>query len=133
PLARFMQVAVLLAVLGHMFPVWLRFRGGKGVATALGGFLFVDPIAVLICMGVFALVVGLTRYVSLASIAASLLFPLFLYGPGRPPISAVWPSALASLLIVLKHHQNIRRLIAGTESKFGEKKTPTPQEVEKQA
>ena len=131
-----MQVSTLFAVIGHMFPAWLSFRGGKGVATALGGFLLLDPISlVLTAVAFFVVVIG-TRYVSLGSMIAALLYPLVLltFSGGYPPWIRVWPAALTCLLIILKHHENIRRLIAGTESKFGGKKSvPPPDAMEKQA
>jgi acyl phosphate:glycerol-3-phosphate acyltransferase len=134
PLAHVMQFAVLLAVLGHMFPPWLGFKGGKGVATALGGFLAVNPFVVIITAIAFFIVVAVSRYVSLGSILAAILFPILLHFTDWAPAVAVWPTALVSLLIILKHHQNVRRLLAGTESKFGGKKSvPPPDAMEKQA
>jgi len=113
--------AALCAVLGHMFPVWLRFRGGKGVATGLGVFLAVSPIAALAAFGVFLIVLALTRYVSVSSILAAFSFPIFAWllvtGP-RPPFYFI-AGALVSLLIIVKHYPNMRRLIAGTESRIG--------------
>ncbi len=113
--------AALCAVLGHMFPIWLKFRGGKGVATGFGVFLVVSPIAALASIGVFAVVLALSRYVSVSSIVGALSFPIFAWllvtGP-RPPFFFV-AGALVSLLVIVKHHQNIRRLIAGTESRIG--------------
>jgi glycerol-3-phosphate acyltransferase PlsY len=136
--------AGLCAVLGHMFPVWLRFRGGKGVATAVGAFALLAPGALSIAMLVFILVTVLTRFVSLGSILASLVFPIIAYfhPPGEfsdyPDETTFWIFftllGVTSLLIVLKHHENIRRLIAGTENKFGGKKSvPPPEAMEKQA
>src|SRR5262249_39129898 len=119
PALRLMSLAALFAVLGHVFPVWLRFKGGKGVATALGVFSILFPKAVLICLAVFIIVVLLTRYVSLGSILAALVFPVaahFLYSPDAG--SLVITSTLA-LIIVFKHHQNIGRLLKGTENRLG--------------
>jgi glycerol-3-phosphate acyltransferase PlsY len=116
-------LAALCAVLGHMFPVWLRFRGGKGVATGFGVFLVASPLAALSAVAVFAIILALTRYVSLASVLSSASFPVFawLLAEGeRPPFFFAVEIAVA-LLIILKHHQNIRRLLAGTESRFGAK------------
>ena len=114
-------VAGVVAVLGHIFPVWLRFRGGKGVATALGVFLVLSPAVVLIGLIVFAITLALTRYVSLASlvmlcsIAIASLFLMVL-----DPLEL--PDAVAAILIaglvVFAHRANIQRLMAGTESKF---------------
>ena len=113
-------IAALSAVLGHMFPVWLRFKGGKGVATAVGAFLWLSPTAVGLVLIVFALLVALTRYVSLGSIIAAAAFPaaLCMVKPeiATPPMLAVL--SFTSLLIIAKHHQNIRRLLTGTENRF---------------
>jgi glycerol-3-phosphate acyltransferase PlsY len=118
-------LAALIAVLGHVYPVWLRFRGGKGVATGFGVFLAATPLAALAAISVFFLVILLSRYVSLASILGSASFPLFawlLVKGDRPPFFIAVEFAVA-LLIIVKHHQNIRRLIAGTEARLGAKKS----------
>jgi glycerol-3-phosphate acyltransferase PlsY len=119
-----LAVAAAIAVLlGHVFPVWLGFRGGKGVASALGIFLALAPAAAGCAFAVFLLVVLLTRYVSLASIVGSATFPLFgfYFVPLRSPI-VITGFLFIPLLIILKHRENIRRLLAGTESRFGAKK-----------
>jgi glycerol-3-phosphate acyltransferase PlsY len=119
-----LALAALFAVLGHMFPIWLRFRGGKGVATGLGSFVVIAPKAVLIAAGIFIVVVAIFRYVSLGSIAAVAVFPFMAWFIGQfaaPPLGLAMIS-FASLLIVLKHHENIRRLFAGTESRVGAKR-----------
>jgi glycerol-3-phosphate acyltransferase PlsY len=113
--------AALFAVVGHMFPVWLKFRGGKGVATGLGAFIMIAPRAVLLSAGVFFILVLVFRYVSLGSIAAVVAFPLLalaLHEYGSSYL-ALLLMALASLLIIGKHQANIRRLLAGAESRFG--------------
>jgi glycerol-3-phosphate acyltransferase PlsY len=118
-------LAAFAAVLGHMFPIWLRLRGGKGVATGFGVFLVAAPWAALAAISVFALVLFFTRYVSLASILGAASFPVFacfLVSGDRSPFFIAVQAAVA-LLIIVKHHQNIRRLLAGTESRFGAKKT----------
>jgi glycerol-3-phosphate acyltransferase PlsY len=107
-----------------MFPVWLRFRGGKGVATSLGGFVVIAPKAVLIAVGIFIAVAAISRYVSLGSIVAVAIFPFMAWLTGRSYLS---PTVLAlisisSLLILIKHRDNMRRLWAGTESRFGAKR-----------
>ncbi len=119
-----MAVAALFAVLGHIFPPWLKFRGGKGVATGLGSFVVIAPKAVLVAAVIFVVVVAGFRYVSLGSILAVASFPLLVYamrGYGDPPLVLIFMSA-ASLLIIAKHHDNIRRLLAGTESRLGAKR-----------
>ncbi len=111
------------AILGHCFPVWLGFRGGKGVATALGVFLALTWPATLACVGVFAIVFALTRYVSLASILAAVVFPLFaLYFVHDHSPLVIGGIFFIPLLIIVKHHANIRRLLSGTESRFGSPK-----------
>ncbi|HEX7157726.1 MAG TPA: glycerol-3-phosphate 1-O-acyltransferase PlsY [Edaphobacter sp.] len=112
--------AAVAAILGHVFPIWLGFRGGKGVATALGVFLALTPISALIVLAIFALVFALTRYVSLASIIASAAFPFIAlhFISSRSPI-VIGGLIFIPLLIIVKHHQNIRRLLSGTESRFG--------------
>lgn len=112
-------VAAMASVIGHIAPVWLRFRGGKGVATALGVFLVLVPLASLCVAGVFALVFLLTRYVSLASVLAAASFPLFgFYFVRHPSPLTVLGFLLIPALVCLKHQANIRRLLAGTESRF---------------
>jgi len=117
-----MTMAALLAVLGHMFPIWLRFRGGKGVATGLGSFMVIAPRAVLVAAVIFIVVVAIFRYVSLGSMVAVASFPLLLLVPGamhgnaRAPLAFI---AITCLLIIARHHENIRRLLAGTESRVG--------------
>jgi glycerol-3-phosphate acyltransferase PlsY len=117
-------VAGLFAIVGHVFPVWLKFRGGKGVATGVGAFAILAPRAVLVAVFVFAIVLLVSRYVSLSSIIAAALFPFATYWfyPGmRSPYVAAAISASCALIII-KHHQNIARLIAGEESRFGARK-----------
>jgi acyl phosphate:glycerol-3-phosphate acyltransferase len=113
-------VAALFAILGHMFPVWLKFCGGKGVATALGSFAILAPKSVLVMVGVFVTVILIFRHVSLGSIVAVAFFPLLVwllrdYGD-TPQILVLM--AVASVLIVARHHHNIRRLLAGLEPRF---------------
>ena len=122
--------AAVAAVLGHVFPVWLGFKGGKGVATALGVFLALVPVVALGGVGVFVLVVAVTRFVSLASVAAAAALPVFalVLSPDR---SAIYLGGVIflSLLVIVKHHANLGRLRAGTESRFGAKKAATINET----
>ncbi|HSU18784.1 MAG TPA: glycerol-3-phosphate 1-O-acyltransferase PlsY [Acidobacteriaceae bacterium] len=115
-------LAGVAAVIGHIFPVWLGFKGGKGVATALGVFLALAPFAAVCSLGVFIAVFAFTRYVSLASILAAVFLPLFamLLMPDRSPIFIGGVIFLA-LLVIAKHRANIARLMSGTESRFGKK------------
>lgn len=110
-------IAALAAIVGHVFTVWLRFKGGKGVATGCGAYLAISPAAVATTLGVFVLTVALTRYISLASVLATGAFPLWAYLYGEPRAVLLWGTIGASV-IILKHHQNIRRLLSGAESKF---------------
>jgi glycerol-3-phosphate acyltransferase PlsY len=110
-------IAALAAILGHVFTVWLRFKGGKGVATGCGAYLAICPSAVLTTLAVFVLTVAVTRYISLASVLATGAFPLWAYLYGEPTSVLVW-GAMGASVIILKHHQNIRRLLSGTESRF---------------
>jgi acyl phosphate:glycerol-3-phosphate acyltransferase len=117
-------VAAIFAILGHIYTVWLRFKGGKGVATAFGVFLALAPWAALASLGVFVVVFALSRYVSLASILGAAAFPAFAlllkhweYG--------LWLTVvvfLAPLIVIVKHHENIGRLLHGTEYRFGKAK-----------
>src|SRR5260370_41287562 len=113
-------LAALCAVIGHMFPIWLRFRGGKGVATGFGVFLVAAPLAALAAITLFSLVFVLTRYVSLASILGAASFPVFAWFTvsGMRPAFFIAVQAIVSLLIILKHLPNIRRLITGSEHRF---------------
>jgi glycerol-3-phosphate acyltransferase PlsY len=117
-----MTVAAFCAVVGHLFPVWLKFHGGKGVATSLGSFALIAPKSVVCMVGLFLLIVAATRYISMGSVVAAAAFPVLAwllheYVETRQLILI----AFASLLVVWKHRQNIGRLIAGTESKLGAK------------
>jgi acyl phosphate:glycerol-3-phosphate acyltransferase len=116
-------LAALFAVVGHVFPVWLKFRGGKGVATGLGAFALIAPKAVLIAVVVFIAVVAISRYVSLGSIVAVAAFPFLAWRIGQSHLSPVALAliSLASLLILVKHRENMRRLWAGTENRLGAK------------
>jgi acyl phosphate:glycerol-3-phosphate acyltransferase len=117
-----MTLAAFFAVLGHLFPIWLKFRGGKGVATSLGAFILLTPKSIL-CMVVLFLMIGIAfRYVSLGSIAGAVAFPLLAwalheYVDARQLIVI----AAVSALVIWKHRRNIGRLSAGTEPRFGEK------------
>jgi glycerol-3-phosphate acyltransferase PlsY len=113
-------VAALTAILGHMFPVWLEFRGGKGVATGFGSFLIVAPKTILVAVAIFLALVAAFRYVSLGSMIAVASLPLVAWalGDGRATPGMLLSMAAASIFVIAKHHGNIRRLLAGTEKRF---------------
>ena len=121
-----MVLAGLFALLGHCFPVWLRLRGGKGVATAAGVFLALCPAAMLGAVILFLLVVGFWRYVSLGSIAAAAAIPLLVYllwAPHfAPPPSVTITSLAIAALVIYQHRGNVARLARGEEPKFSLRK-----------
>lgn len=110
--------AALFVVLGHLFPVWLKFRGGKGVATGMGAFLLLAPKSVLAVIAIFFLVVLFFRYVSLGSIVAVMFFPILVWIFHTTSASLVFAAVMAAVLILLKHRENLRRLASGTEPRF---------------
>jgi glycerol-3-phosphate acyltransferase PlsY len=110
--------AGLAAILGHIYPLWLRFRGGKGVATACGVFLVLTPPAVPPALAIFAAVVWLTKYISLGSLLASLALPPIAYAIGSPSPAVVGAVASAAI-IVFRHRSNLGRLWNGTERRLG--------------
>ncbi len=125
---RLAVLAAFLVVIGHMFPVWLRFKGGKGVATAFGAFLALCPLAALSALGLWIVIVASTRYVSLASILAAITLPFltlwlsankFGYATGTIVFASCW-------LVAVKHWPNILRLINGTEHRFGASRKKNP-------
>ena len=120
--ATWMMIAALAALAGHCFPVWLKFKGGKGVATAMGIFLVLSPLACLGALLLFLLVVMFWRYVSLGSVSAAAAMPLLIYllwAPHHaPPMSVTFGTVAAALLIVYKHRGNLQRVIEGVEPKF---------------
>jgi glycerol-3-phosphate acyltransferase PlsY len=116
--------AAVLVIVGHMFPIWLGFRGGKGVATGVGVFLMLAPLALAGAGAIFLAIVVSTRYVSLASITAASTIPLFVWLQHGlvSPVNALWPTMSAAILIasliIFAHRANIQRLLQGTESRF---------------
>jgi glycerol-3-phosphate acyltransferase PlsY len=108
----------MAAIVGHVYPVWLQFRGGKGVATACGVFAVLTPAAALPALAVFVSTVWITKYVSLASVLASVALPPIAYATGSPlPVVAV--ACAACGLILFRHRSNVARLRTGTERRFG--------------
>ncbi len=111
--------AAVAAVLGHCLPIWLKFRGGKGVATGLGAFAGLSPLPLGIVLLIFALTVALWKYVSLGSILATAAFPFVLYLLDRPPVPFLLGAVGCATIIITKHHANIGRLLNGTENRLG--------------
>jgi glycerol-3-phosphate acyltransferase PlsY len=122
-LQRMMASCALLAIIGHMFPVWLGFHGGKGVATALGAFLRFAPQAVLVAVILFVVIVAISRRISLGSIVTAALFPSTVWAlkTSKDPIVLAL-IGVACLLIIARHHENIRRLLVGEEPGFSLKR-----------
>jgi glycerol-3-phosphate acyltransferase PlsY len=114
-----MAAAALFAIVGHMFPVWLKFRGGKGVATALGAFILFKPLAVFASFIIFVVVLVISRRISLGSLVTATLFPVFVWRFEYERDFRVLASiAVAAALIIVRHHNNIHRLISGDEPRF---------------
>ncbi|MDO8426846.1 MAG: glycerol-3-phosphate acyltransferase, partial [Deltaproteobacteria bacterium] len=116
----FVSLAGIAAFLGHLFPICLKFKGGKGVATACGVMLVISPLATLLSASVFVILVLAKRYVSLGSMGAAAMLPVFLsfLTKGKPYLPV---GVLISTLVILKHKDNIRRLAEGKENKIGKK------------
>jgi glycerol-3-phosphate acyltransferase PlsY len=118
----------LMAVAGHMYSPWLSFKGGKGVATSLGAFLAVAPLAVLVCLAIGIVLIATTGYVSLASItgAGLLAILIFAFSPREDrPWVVIGVAAIVGAFVIWKHRGNIQRLIKGDESKIFRKGAPT--------
>ncbi len=117
-----MMLAGLAALLGHCYPTWLRFKGGKGVAAALGVFLALSPLAAMSALAIFILFVAIWRYVSLGSVAAAAAMPLLMYllwaPPLAPPLVIIFGTLFATALVIFKHRGNLQRLLDGTEPRF---------------
>lgn len=115
---QWMAAAAVAAILGHSYPVFIGFRGGKGVATGLGTFLHLTPLGVGAALAVWLGVFLVWRYVSLASVLGTAAFPLFAYALARPPRAVMLAGVLGACLILLRHRSNLEQLVRGTEPKF---------------
>jgi glycerol-3-phosphate acyltransferase PlsY len=116
PLGLALAAAAVMA--GHSFPVFLRFKGGKAVACFIGAFLYIAPVALLAVLAVFVIVVSVSRYISLGSVLAALLFPFAVWLIMHPPRPILISAAFAGLLITYRHKTNIQRILAGNENVF---------------
>ncbi len=117
----YLALAGFFAVAGHVFPAWLNFRGGKGVATGLGAFALIAPQVLLLAVALFIILVAVFRYVSLGSVVAAASFPLFFAKAAfeRRDVATLIFITATSLLIILRHRENLHRLMGGTESRIG--------------
>jgi glycerol-3-phosphate acyltransferase PlsY len=124
--AKSMMLAAIFALLGHCYPLWLRFKGGKGIATGLGVFTALCPFAGIGSLAIFIVVVLTWRFASLGSIAAAASMPLLVYlfwAPGHaPPLVIVFGTLFLTALVIFKHDANLQRLVQGTEPRFGSDK-----------
>ena len=127
-----MMLAAIFALIGHCYPLWLRFKGGKGIATGLGVFTALCPFAGLGSLAIFIIVTITWRYASLGSIAAAASMPLLVYlfwAPGHaPPLVIVFGTLFATALVIFKHDANLQRLVQGNEPRFGSDKPPDESE-----
>jgi len=121
PTSPWLAATMLAAVVGHCFPVWLRFRGGKGVATGFGAFLVLSPQTALAALALWVVVVVISRRVSVASMVASAAFPVLLVFIDRPNPVILGAVSAAAILIILRHRSNIRNLVTGDEPMIGGK------------
>ena len=118
---RYAAAAGFAAILGHVFPIFSGFRGGKGVATAVGAFLALAPLAMAVCLAVFVAVVAVSRYVSLGSVVAVALLPPAVSLLSSAPRAVVAAAAATAVLVIVKHVENLKRLALGRERKLGQK------------
>ena len=119
PESAWLAASMLAVVAGHCFPPWLLFRGGKGVATGFGAFLVIAPLSAVAALGVWILMLAVFRWVSLASMTATSSFPVLVQVVDRPDWITLGSVAAAAILIILRHHSNIRNLITGKEPRLG--------------
>ena len=119
PESAWLAASMLAVVMGHCFPPWLLFRGGKGVATGFGAFLVIAPLSAAAAFGVWIVMLAVFRWVSLASMTATASFPVLLQIIDSPDWITLVSVAAAAILIILRHHSNIRNLVAGKETRLG--------------
>ena len=119
PESAWLAASMLAVVAGHCFPPWLLFRGGKGVATGFGAFLVIAPLSALAALGVWIVMLAAFRWVSLASMTATASFPVLLSLIDSPDWITLVSVAAAAILIILRHHSNIRNLVTGKEQRLG--------------
>jgi glycerol-3-phosphate acyltransferase PlsY len=112
--------AGLASMIGHVYPVWLRFRGGKGVATAAGAFAVLTPVAAAVAVGVFVLTVALTRFISVGSMVAALTLAGWTIASDAPTVVGIG-AAIGAVLVIVGHRANVLRLVAGTERRIGQR------------
>jgi glycerol-3-phosphate acyltransferase PlsY len=120
PESVWMAAAMLAVVVGHCYPVWLKFRGGKGVAAGFGAFLIIAPTSALAALVVWILVLAISRWVSLASMVASATFPVALKVIDKPDLITLVSVSAAAVLIIIRHSSNIRNMLAGKEVRVGD-------------
>jgi len=120
PESEWVAAAMLAAVLGHCYPVWLKFRGGKGVATGFGAFLVIEPLSALAVLPLWFVVLAISRWVALASMVASACFPLLLKLIDSPDVVTLVAVSAAAVLIIFRHSSNIRKMLSGEEVKVGD-------------
>ena len=120
PESGWVAAAMLAVVIGHCYPVWLKFRGGKGVAAGFGAFVVVAPLSALAALVVWFLVLAISRWVALASMVASAVFPLALKLIDRPDMVTLISVSAAAVLIIFRHSSNIRKMLTGEEVKVGD-------------
>jgi glycerol-3-phosphate acyltransferase PlsY len=120
PESVWVAAAMLAVVVGHCYPVWLKFRGGKGVAAGFGAFVVLAPVSALVALAVWFLVLAISRWVALASMVASAIFPLALKLIDKPDMVTLISVSAAAVLIIFRHSSNIRKMLAGEEVKVGD-------------